>query len=136
MATNTENYGFRKVGLDAAADIEVIEENWDLADAALKVIDVRSEQNAFLLEGVTQKNAELEEEIAEKASASHTHLSADITSLVASKISAGTFSATGVMAKSGTDYSTARVRNIKAGTADLTAGTSALTSGDIYFVYE
>lgn len=39
MATNTENYGFRKVGLDAAADIEAIEKNWDLADAELKRIE-------------------------------------------------------------------------------------------------
>lgn len=31
---------------------------------------------------------------------------------------------------------TAQVRNIYAGTSDMTAGTSALTTGDIYFVYE
>ncbi len=62
------------------------------------------------------------------AAASHSH--------AASAISAGTFAATGVKAKSGTDYSTARVRNIRAGTADLTAGSSTLTSGDIYLVYE
>lgn len=30
----------------------------------------------------------------------------------------------------------AQVRNISAGTTDLTAGTSALTTGDIYFMYE
>lgn len=41
-----------------------------------------------------------------------------------------------VTAHNGTDYGTARVRNISAGTADLTAGSSALASGDIYFVYE
>lgn len=54
----------------------------------------------------------------------------------ASTITAGTFPATGIIAKSGTDYTTARVRNIKASTTDLTAGTSTLTSGDLYFVYE
>lgn len=31
---------------------------------------------------------------------------------------------------------TAQVRNIYAGTTDLTAGTSVLATGDIYFVYE
>lgn len=31
---------------------------------------------------------------------------------------------------------TAQVRNIKAGTADLTAGSSALATGEIYFVYD
>ena len=116
MATNTEKYGFRKVGLDAGADIEAIEANWDLLDAELKRIE--------------------EDELAKKANESHTHSSGDITSLGADKISAGTFADTGVKAKSGTDYGTARVRNIKAGTDDLTPGTSALTSGDIYFVYE
>ena len=30
----------------------------------------------------------------------------------------------------------ARVRNISAGTADLTAGSSSLTTGEVYFVYE
>lgn len=54
----------------------------------------------------------------------------------ASTITAGTFAATGVKAMNGTDYTTARVRNIQASTTDLTAGSSALASGDIYLVYE
>lgn len=54
----------------------------------------------------------------------------------ANTITAGTFSATGIMAQTGTDYTTARIRNIKASTTDLTAGTSTLSSGDIYLVYE
>lgn len=80
------------------------------------------------------------------APASHTHAAGDITSgtldaariptLAASKINAGTFAATGVKAATGTDYTTARVRNIKASTTDLTAGSSSLTNGDIYLVYE
>jgi hypothetical protein len=35
-----------------------------------------------------------------------------------------------------TNYSTSMVRGIKASTTDLTAGTSTLTSGSIYIVYE
>lgn len=35
-----------------------------------------------------------------------------------------------------TNYTTAMVRAIKASTTDLTAGTSTLTSGQIYLVYE
>ncbi len=54
----------------------------------------------------------------------------------ANTITAGTFSATGVKAANGTDYTTARVRNIYAGTTDMTAGTSTLANGDIYIVYE
>lgn len=62
--------------------------------------------------------------------------STDIPTLAASKISSGTFASTAVYAKTGTDYTTARIRNIKASTTDLTAGTSTLSSGDIYVVYE
>lgn len=54
----------------------------------------------------------------------------------ASTITAGTFAAIGVKAMNGTDYTTARVRNIQASTTDLTAGSSALANGDIYLVYE
>ena len=63
----------------------------------------------------------------EYVDASHTH--------AASTITAGTF-AGNVVAPTGTDYTTARIRNIKASTTDLTAGSSSLTSGDIYLVYE
>jgi hypothetical protein len=35
-----------------------------------------------------------------------------------------------------TDYATARVRNIYAGTSDMTPGSTALASGDIYIMYE
>lgn len=53
----------------------------------------------------------------------------------ASQISAGTLNAS-VVAASGTDYTASRLRNVSGGTADLTAGTSALESGEIYLVYE
>ena len=54
----------------------------------------------------------------------------------ASTITGGTFASTNVKAMNGTDYDTARVRNIQASTTDLTAGSSALANGDIYLVYE
>ena len=63
-------------------------------------------------------------------------ISMDGHSHTAGDINAGTFAATGVKAMNGTDYTTARVRNIKASTKDLTAGSSALANGDIYLVYE
>ena len=59
-----------------------------------------------------------------------------IPNLASSKITSGTFADTSVKAKNGTDYTTARVRNIQASTTDLTAGSSALANGDIYLVYE
>ena len=61
------------------------------------------------------------------AAASHTH--------AAGQVTAGTLPA-GVVASFGTDYGTTRLRNIRAGTADLTPGVSALNNGEIYIVYE
>jgi hypothetical protein len=55
----------------------------------------------------------------------------------ASTISAGTLGGTVVAnASSVSGLGTKQVRNIHAGTSDLTAGTSALPAGDIYIVYE
>lgn len=54
----------------------------------------------------------------------------------ASTITAGTFAEAGVKAMNGTDYSTARIRNIYAGTTNLTPGSSTLANGSIYLVYE
>ena len=72
------------------------------------------------------------------AASSHTHsgYAASSHNQAASTITAGTFAATEVKAATGTDYTTARVRNIKASTTDLTAGSSSLSNGDIYLVYE
>ena len=53
----------------------------------------------------------------------------------ANNVTAGTLP-TGVKASTATDYGTARLRNIKAGTSDLTAGSSSLANGEIYLVYE
>lgn len=56
---------------------------------------------------------------------------------VASKIQTGTFAGqVNANATAVSSYSTSQVRNIKASTSDLTAGTSTLATGDIYLVYE
>lgn len=61
--------------------------------------------------------------------AAHKHSAADV--------SAGTLGGQ-VQANAGAAAAlgTAQVRNIRAGTADLTAGSSSLATGEIYFVYE
>lgn len=61
--------------------------------------------------------------------AAHTHAAADV--------SAGTLGGR-VLANASavTTLGTAQVRNIRAGTADLTAGSSSLATGEIYLVYE
>ena len=63
------------------------------------------------------------------APASHTH--------TASQVTAGTLAGPVIANVSAVaTVTTAQVRNIYAGTADLTAGASGLTSGYIYLVYE
>lgn len=64
-----------------------------------------------------------------RAAASHTH--------AASGVTAGTFAGAVVAnASAVSTVTTKQVRNIYAGTDDMTAGTTALTTGDIYLVYE
>ena len=82
-------------------------------------------QELNYVDGVTSS---IQTQLNGKAASSHTHGAGNIT--------AGTFAATGVKAATGTDYSTARVRNIQASTTDLTAGSSTLANGSIYLVYE
>lgn len=53
----------------------------------------------------------------------------------ANKVNSGTL-VSGVKATNSTDYTTSRLRNIHAGTSDLTAGTSSLTNGCIYLMYQ
>ena len=62
------------------------------------------------------------------------NISIPVTKLDMSKAS-GTIPAA-VKATNSTDYTTSRIRNIRASTTDLTAGTSALSNGEIYLVYE
>lgn len=65
----------------------------------------------------------------EKADENHTQ--------AASTITAGTFAGQVVAnASAVATVGTAQVRNIRAGTADLTAGSSSLATGELYLVYE
>ena len=54
----------------------------------------------------------------------------------ASTITTGTFPTTAIYAKTGTDYNTARIRNISYNTSSMTAKSSSLSSGNIYLQYE
>ena len=58
----------------------------------------------------------------------HTHSPSDITE--------GVFQYTNIKAKTGTDYTTGRIRNIWATKNNLVAGSSTLASGNIAIVYE
>lgn len=52
----------------------------------------------------------------------------------ASLVAAGTFP--GSMVATASDVTVSQIRNIYAGTTDMTAGSSTLASGTIYLVYE
>ena len=53
-----------------------------------------------------------------------------------SDIKSGTFASYVKANADGQDPATSLLRNIKAGTSDLTAGSSSLATGELYFVYE
>lgn len=55
---------------------------------------------------------------------------------VANRKSVRITTAGAVVVPTNTDYGTYKARNVAAGTADLTAGSSALSNGNIYLVYE
>lgn len=108
----------------------------DKVDGTVNLYNVIHTGNKNLITPADIGAAEATHNQAASTITSGTFDAARIPTLAASKVTSGTFAATGVKAKSGTDYTTARVRNIQASTTDLTAGTSTLASGDLYFVYE
>lgn len=92
----------------------------------MKAILSIDEGKAYLQNADT--NQYLETALAGKAATSHTQ--------AASTITAGTFPETAIVAKTGTDYGSWRIRNIAAHTDTITAGSTALTNGNIYLQYE
>lgn len=92
----------------------------DGGTGAGNAVDARTNLNIY-------SKIETDTKLSGKSETGHTHS--------VSNLSAGTFSSTNVKAKTGTDYSTQRIRNIAYGTTSLTTSTSALSSGDAYFTY-
>ena len=70
--------------------------------------------------------------VAENAN-NYTHPATHPASMIAAGTLAGQVQANATAVES---LATAQVRNIRAGTADLTPGESALASGEVYLVYE
>jgi hypothetical protein len=116
------------------------------ANGKVAVSAVTSTELGYL-DGVTSA---IQTQLNGKAASSHTHTKSQITDFptsmtptahnhAASEITSGTLA----VARGGTGQTsltpavgTAGVRSIYAGTTDMTAGSSALTTGAIYFVYE
>lgn len=63
------------------------------------------------------------------------NITINVTAVNPTKVSSGTLPS-GVKATNSTDYTTSRLRNVRASTTDLTAGSSSLSNGEIYLVYE
>lgn len=78
----------------------------------------------------------LETALEGKAASSHQHTTSDITNFPSIPDVAAALNRSTNVNVADTNYSTVMARGIYAGTADLKAGTSALTSGVIYLVYE
>ena len=100
----------------------------NLSDASTALANLGLTATATEINYTDGVTSNIQTQLNNKASSSHIQPASTITS--------GTFSSTSIKAATGTDYTTARIRNIQASTTDLTAGTSALSNGNIYFVYE
>lgn len=100
----------------------------NLSDASTALANLGLTATATEINYTDGVTSNIQTQLNNKASSSHIQPASTITS--------GTFSSTSIKAATGTDYTTARIRNIQASTTDLTAGISALSNGDIYFVYE
>lgn len=112
MSTTTTNYGFIKPQLSDPADITATNSNWDKLDENLKNID-------------------------DKASIDTSQFYSPYNKPSASDVKSGTLAGqVKANASAVTSLSVAQIRNIKAGSTDLTSGESSLTTGEIYLVYE
>ena len=100
----------------------------NLSDASTALANLGLTATATEINYTDGVTSNIQTQLNNKASSSHIQPASTITS--------GTFSSTSIKAATGTDYTTARIRNIQASTTDLTAGISALSNGNIYFVYE
>lgn len=129
----TDTQGLKAENLQAAIDALAQRPSMDVKAAELK--DAIADEDAVLITDSAEENT-LKRILWSKikalfAAASHTHSASNITS--------GTLSA----ARGGTGQTTLTptvttkgVRQIYAGTSDMTAGSSSLTTGCIYLVYE
>lgn len=134
----------------------------DNGDGTSTIDDVtvyEQEGTKFGAKDVNSTNEEVNKHLADKvnphkvtaeqagaAPKEHTHTKSQITDFptsmtptahnqAASTITTGTFNSTATYAKSGTDYTTYRIRNVAANTSAMTAGSTSLSSGNIYLQY-
>lgn len=92
--------------------------------------------NSPLINGIASSGSSMNYAREDHVHPTDTTRAAVIHSHTPDQISAGTLPAEVKAISGGVDYGTARIRNIYAGTEDLTPGVSPLASGDIYLVYE
>mgnify|MGYP000923568490 CR=1 FL=1 len=109
MADKTTNYGFSTPGLDGAANITVQDENW----------------------------TELDKKLKEELDNLDTNLSGKVDKVSGKGLSTNDFTSTYKTKLDNLDSSlSAKAPAYSYSTTDLTAGTSALATGKLYFVYE
>ena len=115
---SVSDYWFKMVGINEA-DMEAFKE------------EILEEVSGMLSAAATISEEEGNEQYND-LNTKYTNLNAKFANYL--PLAGGTM--TGALTAKNPDVGTAGVRNIKAGTADLTAGVSALENGAIYIVYE
>lgn len=139
MPNLTPNYNFKKPLPNEYARPDAFNDNFDSLDAKLKTVSDNATPDTAL--SPTSKkpvqNKIIKAALDGKSDAGHTH-SGYLTEHqdISGKLDKSGGTMTGALTAKSPAVAVNGVRNIKAGTADLTAGSSALATGDTYFVYE
>ena len=143
MADKTTNYGFSIPGLDGAANITVQDENWTELDKKLKEeLDKKAKASDLTnkVDKVTGKGLsknDFTDDYKAKLDNLDTNLSGKVDKVSGKGLSANDFTSTYKTKLDNLDSSlSAKAPAYSYSTTDLTAGTSALATGKLYFVYE
>lgn len=119
MPNLTTNYNFKKPLPNEYARPNDFNDNFDSLDTKLKTVSDDATPDAAL-------SPTSEKSVQNKI----------IKAALDTKLDKSGGAMTGALTAKSPAVAVNGVRNIKAGTADLTAGSSALATGDTYFVYE
>ena len=139
MPNLTPNYNFKKPLPNEFVKPDDFNANWDSLDVKLKTTSDNTIPDAALslTSEKSVQNKIIKAALDGKSGAGHTH-SGYLTEHqdISGKLDKSGGTMTGALTAKSPAVAVNGVRNIKAGTADLTAGSSALATGDTYFVYE
>ena len=137
MASTTTNYGLRKIDLtDAPPDITVLNENWDKIDTELKkAYTSENKPSASDTGAAPTSHASTGTTHGIGTSSKYGHVKLSDSTSSTSDASSGV-AASSKAVKTAYDLANSKAPAYTYGATDLTAGSSALETGKLHFVYK